>query len=172
MHDRYSVCIKKAEHVFCSGHFITLTDTVCEPIHGHNWTVSVEIDGQPNAHGMVIDFILLRDHLSLLIKQLDHKMLLPTKNSFLQVKLSQDSSSHEEVHVHFSDRRWIFPADECVLLPVANTTAEWIASWIGNELLQHLNEHDASVSGVIRVAVDECLGQSGVWERDCTVMSR
>jgi len=170
MRDRYQVSMKKAEHVFCSGHFITLTDTVCEPIHGHNWTVSVEVHGEPNAHGMVIDFILLRDQLSSIIKQLDHKMLLPTENAFLQVRFSQENDNREEVHIHFSDRRWVFPADECMLLPIANTTAEWIAYWIGNELLRLLNNHGLSISGFIRVAVDECLGQSGVWKRDHTIM--
>ena len=32
-------------------------------------------------------------------------------------------------------RRWVLPADECVLLPVENTTAEWIARWIGVQLI-------------------------------------
>ena len=44
------------------------------------------------------------------------------------------------------------------------------AYWIGNELLRLLNNHGLSISGFIRVAVDECLGQSGVWERDHTIM--
>ena len=83
--ERFSVRLRKAVHVFCSGHFITLTDTLCEPLHGHNWTVAVEVDGTPDAHGMVVDFILLRDTLTRIVARLDHHMLLPTRNRLLEV---------------------------------------------------------------------------------------
>ena len=65
----------------------------------------------------------------------------------------------------FVDRRWVFPADECMLLPVANTTAEWLASWIGQQLLASLASAGEPLPTTIRVEVDECLGQSAVWER-------
>lgn len=162
--DRYRVRLRKAMHVFCAGHFITLTDTLCEPVHGHNWHVAVEIDGTPDAHGMVVDFILLRDLLGHLVGKLDHRMLLPTRNRLLSVDPSQGPEGHAEVTVRFGHRRWIFPADECVLLPVANTTAEWIAAWLGGEIVTALAAAGEPVKGRIRVAVDECDGQEGVWE--------
>ena len=56
-------------------------------------------------------------------------------------------------------------ADECVLLPVANTTAEWIARWIGHEVLAGFAAAGRPAPSVLRVAVDECLGQHAVWER-------
>jgi 6-pyruvoyltetrahydropterin/6-carboxytetrahydropterin synthase len=59
----------------------------------------------------------------------------------------------------------VFPAAECVLLPVANTTAEWIAGWIGGRLLESLAARGGPLPGTLRVTVDECLGQSAVWER-------
>jgi 6-pyruvoyltetrahydropterin/6-carboxytetrahydropterin synthase len=59
----------------------------------------------------------------------------------------------------------VFPADECLLLPVANTTAEWIAAWIGDELTTALTATGAPLPGKITVAVDECAGQEAVWER-------
>ena len=45
MTERYAVRMRKAVHVFCAGHFITLTDTLCEPVHGHNWTAAAEVEG-------------------------------------------------------------------------------------------------------------------------------
>ena len=65
--------------------------------------------------------------------------------------------------MRFADRRWVFPADECVILPVKNTTAEWIAEWIGRELLAALRTAGDRFEGTLRVEVDECLGQSAVW---------
>ena len=163
--ERFSVRLRKAVHVFCSGHFITLTDTLCEPVHGHNWTVAVEVGGTPDGHGMVVDFILLRDTLSAIVSRLDHRMLLPTRNRQLEVSESIGPGGLPEVTVGFDRRRWVFPADECVLLPVANTTAEWIAAWIGAELTTALAAAGTPLLGRIVVAVDECAGQEGVWER-------
>jgi 6-pyruvoyltetrahydropterin/6-carboxytetrahydropterin synthase len=58
----------------------------------------------------------------------------------------------------------VFPADECVLLPLANTTAEWLARWIADELLAAFAAQGRPRPAVVRVAVDECLGQEGVCE--------
>lgn len=165
MTDRYAVRMRKAGHVFCAGHFITLTDTLCEPVHGHNWLAAAEVEGEPDPHGMVIDFILLRDQLTAITSRLDHRMLLPTENRLLEVTTGKISPGREEVTVRFGDRRWVFPADECVLLPVVNTTAEWIARWIGGELLQAMADRGQPIRGTLRIEVDECLGQSAVWER-------
>jgi 6-pyruvoyltetrahydropterin/6-carboxytetrahydropterin synthase len=168
MNDRYQVRMRKAVHVFSAGHFITLTDTLCEPVHGHNWLAGVDVEGSPDAHGMVVDFILLRDQLAAITARLDHRMLLPTLNPLLRVTTETVAADRAEVTVRFGDRRWVFPADECVLLPVANTTAEWIAAWIGAELLRSLADRGSPVQGTLRVEVDECLGQSAVWERPVT----
>ncbi len=166
MNEHFHVRMRKAVHVFCAGHFITLTDDVCEAVHGHNWTVGADVEGPPDRHGMVVDFIKLRDLLSTITARLDHHMLLPTKNRFLAVEHTPAASGRAaEVTVRFQNRRWVFPADECVLLPVENTTAEWIARWIGHELLAAMDAAGSPVTGSLRIEVDECLGQSAVWER-------
>lgn len=168
MSDSFQVRLRKAVHVFCAGHFITLNDTLCESVHGHNWMAGVDVEGEPDAHGMVVDFILLRDQLAAITGRLDHRMLLPTRNPLLDVSTAEGPEGHAEVTVRFGGRRWVFPADECVLLPVVNTTAEWIARWIGEELLRALAERGSPIRGTLRVEIDECLGQSAVWQRSVT----
>ena len=166
MTERFEVRLRKAVHVFAAGHFITLTDDLCEPVHGHNWTVGVDVAGEPDAHGMVVDFIALRDAVTAVLARLDHKMLLPTANPWLAVTTAPGPHGGDETTVTFCGRRrWVFPADECVLLPLANTTAEWIARWIGLSVAESLATSGHAVPRALRVSVDECLGQSGVWER-------
>jgi 6-pyruvoyltetrahydropterin/6-carboxytetrahydropterin synthase len=165
MTDRFEVRLRKAVHVFSAGHFITLTDDLCEPVHGHNWTVGVDVAGEPDAHGMVVDFIALRDAVTAVLARLDHRMLLPTENRWLAVATAPGPHGGDETTVTYRRRRrWVFPADECVLLPVANTTAEWLARWIGHAVIESLESSGHPVPRAIRVSVDECLGQSGVWE--------
>jgi 6-pyruvoyltetrahydropterin/6-carboxytetrahydropterin synthase len=162
--DRYTVRLRKAVHVFSAGHFITLADDLCEAVHGHNWTVGVDVEAPPGPHGMVVDFIALRDAVSAVVARLDHRMLLPTENRLLRVATGPGPGGRPETTVTFRDRRWVFPADECVLLPVANTTAEWLAQWIGGELRGLLAARGLPAPTVLRVEVDECLGQSAVCE--------
>ena len=166
--ERFTVRLRKAVHVFCAGHFITLTDELCEAVHGHNWLVGADVEGRPDAHGMVVDFIKLRDLLSAITARLDHRMLLPTRNRLLDVSTApgpdvNGSPGPAEVTVRFQNRRWVFPADECVLLPIENTTAEWLARWIGRELLDAMAAVGDPITGCLRIEVDECLGQSAVW---------
>ena len=168
-HERFTVRLRKAVHVFCAGHFITLTDDLCEAVHGHNWLVGADVEGRPDAHGMVVDFIKLRDELSAITARLDHRMLLPTQNRLLDVSTAPGPDGNgcpgpAEVTVRFQNRRWVFPADECVLLPIENTTAEWLARWIGHELLATFESAGSPIKGCLRIEVDECLGQSAVWE--------
>jgi 6-pyruvoyltetrahydropterin/6-carboxytetrahydropterin synthase len=165
MSERFEVRLRKAVHVFSAGHFITLTDDVCEPVHGHNWTVAIDVAGSPDAHGMVVDFIALRDAVTAVLARLDHRMLLPATTPWLEVATGPGPHGHAETVVTFRGRRrWVFPADECMVMPVANTTAEWIARWIGHAVCEALAGAGHAVPRSIRVAVDECLGQSGVWE--------
>jgi 6-pyruvoyltetrahydropterin/6-carboxytetrahydropterin synthase len=151
--------MRKSVHVFSAGHFITLADDLCEPLHGHNWTVAAEVEGRPGPHGMVVDFILLRDELSRIVARLDHRMLLPTDNPRIAV-----TTASEEVTVRFQSWRWVFPEPHCVLLPMANTTAEHLARWIGRELIGALSAAGQRPRGIVRLEVDECLGQAALWE--------
>ena len=71
----------------------------------------------------------------------------------------------KEVLVTFEDRRWIFPLGDCVLLPLANTTAELIADYIATELLKRFKAKGITQLDELVVAVDENEGQWGVVTR-------
>ena len=66
--------------------------------------------------------------------------------------------------VTFEDRRWEFPRGDCRLLPVANTTAELLAAYIGRRLKLALTHRCGLEDARLRVEVDECDGQIAVWE--------
>ena len=159
MAEQYHVRIEKERLVFSAAHFITYDGDVCEPLHGHNYHVAAEVRGPLDENHYVIDFIALRDALQEIVDQLDHRMLLPTEHSTISV-----TSSNQEVEVRHGERRWIFPAADCVLLPMANTTAELLARYIGQKLLDSLETRLGSRPTDVQIAVDECDGQWGVYE--------
>ncbi len=157
MTEQYHVKIEKERLVFCAGHFITYDRDICEPLHGHNYHVAAEVRGPLDENQYVIDFIALRDALQTIVDQLDHRMLLPTEHPTIAVE-----NQGTEVEVKHGDRRWVFPAQDCVLLPLANTTAELLARHIGHQLLDSLEKRLGSRPTDMQIAVDECDGQWGV----------
>lgn len=158
MAESYHVRVAKSEHVFSAAHFITY-DGRCERLHGHNYRVSAEIYGPLDANHFVIDFLMLRHKLREITTELDQTVLLPTEHPQLRVVEEGD-----EVVATYEKRRWVFPRGDCRLLPVANTTAELVASYIGRRLLKALADQIGFRPSRVRMELDECDGQVAVWE--------
>lgn len=150
--ERYRVRVTKDHLVFSAAHFITFNGTICERLHGHNWRAAVEVAGPLDENQYVFDFIALRDALQAIVNELDHRVLLPTQHPLIRVR-----TDGREVEAMFADRRWVFPREDCVLLPVANTTAERIAHWIGLRLRDALGR--AAGLDTLRVEIEENFGQ-------------
>jgi 6-pyruvoyltetrahydropterin/6-carboxytetrahydropterin synthase len=159
MSDRFKVRVTKDHLVFCSGHFISYEGDKCERLHGHNYRATVEVEGSLDENHYVFDFIALKNRTRALTDELDHRMLLPTRNALIQVEPGPRS-----VHVRYRDREWLFPRDDCVLLPIENTTAELLARYLAQRLLDDLRRHHNYQPGVLRVEVEENVGQSATYE--------
>ena len=157
--ENYHVRLKKDNLVFSAAHFITYNGNICERLHGHNYRVAAEVYGPLDENQYVVDFIALRDLLQSIVGQLDHHMLLPTNHPSIHV-----DADDEAVEVRFEDRRWVFPRDDCILLPVENTTAEQLARFIGRRLGSDLKSQTGFNADRIRVEVDENEGQIAVWD--------
>ena len=161
--EKFRVHLEKEQLVFSAAHFITFGDNVCERLHGHNYRVKCEVAGALEQNGYVVDFIALRDTLMKIVESLDHRVLLPTQHPTISV-----TQEGEEIVARFEKRRWVFPVEDCVLLPIANTTAELLARHIGQTLIEKFKSPDDSLAngGIEKVVtqVDENHGQWGVCE--------
>ncbi len=157
----YRVSLEKEQLVFSAAHFITFAGNICERLHGHNYRVKCEVHGALDENEYVVDFIALRDTLAAIVGDLDHRMLLPTNHPTIRVTRTGD-----EVVVTFEQKRWVFPTDDCVLLPIANTTAELLASYIGQQLLSRMEPQHLATTDKIVIWVDENHGQWAVCEKD------
>ncbi|MBW3597818.1 MAG: 6-pyruvoyl tetrahydropterin synthase family protein [Planctomycetes bacterium] len=154
MSTTYTVRLEKEYLIFSAAHFITFDGNICERLHGHNYRVSAEAAGPLDENSYVIDFIAFRDALRGLVDELEHRVMLPTEHP--QIRVAWDD---REVTATFEDRRWVFPRGDCVLLPVANTTAELLARYLGQRLLDVLQERTGVRPSLLRIGVDENHGQ-------------
>jgi 6-pyruvoyl tetrahydropterin synthase/QueD family protein len=144
---------------FSAAHFITYGGK-CERLHGHNYGVLVEIEGTLGDDKLVFDFTVLK-HLSRdICRRLNHHFLLPLTNPHLVIHTFGD-----ELEIRFEDRRYIFPRNDVVELPIDNSTAERIAEYICNELRKSLAEYDTSNLHTIMVGVAEAPTQMAYYQQ-------
>jgi 6-pyruvoyltetrahydropterin/6-carboxytetrahydropterin synthase len=155
----YHITVEKDELVFSAAHFITFNGNICERLHGHNYRVRAMAAGPLDENQYVFDFIALRANLQVLTQELDHRVLLPTQHPTIRV-----SANDTEVTAQFEDRRWVFPRADCILLPLVQTTAELLARYLAERLLERLRFQNIPRPERLSISVDECYGQWGTCE--------
>ena len=101
-------------------------DGGCRNVHGHSYRMWVELAGEPDATGMVLDYFVLKQIVDPLIAEIDHSFLCDRSDKLIVDFLT--SSGLKVVYVEFP------------------TTAENIAKWFFERLsslfspMKHLRE--------------------------------
>jgi 6-pyruvoyltetrahydropterin/6-carboxytetrahydropterin synthase len=142
---------------FSAAHFTTFGGE-CEPLHGHNYAVTVEIVGDLTSDAWVMDFSEAKRIVASVCKELDHKFILQSDSSTLAI------DTGIEVEVNFGSRRYVMPVGDVAALPIDNSTAERLAEWLSERLVEELAAAGTSNLESILVGVEEAPGQSG-WFR-------
>ena len=73
---RYSVVVAKDYLKFSAAHFIAYPG-FREPLHGHNYQVSVRVEAELGGDGYVLDFGLVKKLALELCEELDERVLVP-----------------------------------------------------------------------------------------------
>jgi 6-pyruvoyltetrahydropterin/6-carboxytetrahydropterin synthase len=143
--------------VFCSAHLIAGHER-CECLHGHNWRVSVSLEGEVDERGMVMDFLELKRMVEEECSRLDHRLLLPQRSEHMRI-----SRQGERVEVEAAGKRYSFPAQDVLLLPLKEITAEEVAALIAERLRRRL---PAGRLRRLEVRAEEAPGQSALCLRE------
>jgi len=148
----YSLRVDSGHLNFSAAHFITFAGK-CERLHGHNYAVDVYLEGELTKDDYVFDFVELKRIVKALCDTLDHKFLLPEGNEHFRVTRG---SGEVEIRVH--ERRYVFPEQDVLGLPVRNITAECLAGYLAAELSEAIG--DPGNLTLIQVGVEEAPGQA------------
>lgn len=140
---------------FAAAHFATFGGD-CEPLHGHNYAVRVEICGTLSGDSWVVDFSEGRRIVADICRELDHKFILQADSPLLGV-----AKTGEECQVTFADRRYVMPLSDVAELPIDNSTAERLAEWIAGRVAAQLAALGADNVESVTVGVEEAPGQAG-----------
>jgi 6-pyruvoyltetrahydropterin/6-carboxytetrahydropterin synthase len=145
---------------FSAAHFLLFHDGECERVHGHNYRAWVELEGALEPNDYVFDFIAVKPLLKTICDRLDHRVLLPAGNAALRVE-----QGGATIEAAYRDKQYRFPAEDVLLLPIHNTSAELLAKYICGELKRELKaRYGAAHLSRIAVGVQESFGQEAAYE--------
>jgi 6-pyruvoyltetrahydropterin/6-carboxytetrahydropterin synthase len=154
----YALFLKKQNFKFSSSHFTIFSETQAEFLHGHNYQVAVKVhldDVNKNTE-MAVDFNVVKKAVRAVCDQMDEKILLPKKSTFLKISESPYYKKHTEVR--FQDRVYCFPSNEIFYVDANNITSESLARHIHLQLSKALKIKNFSIT------VYETAGQAASYQ--------
>ncbi|MHA1708806.1 MAG: 6-pyruvoyl trahydropterin synthase family protein [Candidatus Baldrarchaeia archaeon] len=154
----FKVTVRGTDLKFSAAHFL-IGENVKEGIHGHNYEVEVSVWGALNADYMVVDFRKLRDLVKEICKSIDHKVIIPKNNGCLKV-----STNGDKVEVRTETSTYVFPRDDVAFLPIEASTAELLAKYLCDKIIENLLEHHDNIYGV-EVKIYEHAGSCATYTR-------
>jgi 6-pyruvoyltetrahydropterin/6-carboxytetrahydropterin synthase len=151
----YRVVVQKENLKFSAAHFIAYRG-FREPLHGHNYQVSVSLAGAVGTDGYVLDFGVVKRVTKAVCDELDERILVPLRSDCLTVAHEGPSV----VLVYEDGARFVFPATDCALLPIVHASAEELAGYVLERLRAGLGPHAMRGLTEIEVGVSEAPGQA------------
>lgn len=116
--------IAKQQHKFSCAHVTLFPDGSKERLHGHNYQLQVEFEFT-QCTDPFFDFGEIKRVLMVLCRDLNEYVLLPANTPRVQL-VSKDDVSTE---VRICDKRYVFPTDEVIWLPIANIVVEELSRY-------------------------------------------
>jgi 6-pyruvoyltetrahydropterin/6-carboxytetrahydropterin synthase len=158
MSRRFSIEVAKDYFNFASAHFLIFANGRREPLHGHNYQVSVAMEGELDRAGVVLDFITFKPLVKQVCDALDHRTLIQTNSSAIKVR-----KSAQEVEIVYKKQKLLLPRGDVILLPIANTSTELLAEYIAGQIKRKVQQNFPAAIRYMEVAVEEARGQRGIF---------
>ena len=151
--------VDRRDSRFSAAHFLADMGK-CERLHGHNYFVAVEAQGQPDERGVVLDFNLLEPAIAAACAPLDHKVLIAGNSPSIQLR-----ENGAELEIGFKQKRYVMPKEDCVILPLSSTSVESLSGYLLEKILERLGPAGARLEW-IEVGVSEGGTQTAYTKKD------
>ncbi len=157
--ERWSISIEKDYLKFSAAHFLIFPDGTAERLHGHNYKVFVEVQTGLDAHGLVVNFKAIKPMVRRLCDELDEHLLIPGQHPVLRAVVVGT-----QMEIRYRERCYTLPADEVIVLPIGNTSAENLATWFARQLRERMRAAWPHLQiQMLSVGVEETPGQRGIY---------
>jgi 6-pyruvoyltetrahydropterin/6-carboxytetrahydropterin synthase len=155
----FSIEVAKDYFNFASAHFLIFASGKREPLHGHNYQVSMALEGELDHSGVVLDFITVKPLVKQVCDALDHRTLIQTASPNIKVR-----TRPREVEVRYDRQKIVLPRRDVVLLPLVNTSTELLAEHIAGKIRRLVRrKFPRAQIRFMEVGVEEARGQRGYY---------
>jgi 6-pyruvoyltetrahydropterin/6-carboxytetrahydropterin synthase len=162
MSRRFSIEVAKDYFNFASAHFLIFPDGRREALHGHNYQVSVGMEGELDRAGVVLDFITFKPLVKEICDDLDHRTLVQTKSPVIKVRRRP-----RDVEILYKKQRLLLPRHDVMLLPLMNTSTELLAEYVAKRIRRKVGQQFPRAKiRYMEVAVEEARGQRGIFRSE------
>jgi 6-pyruvoyltetrahydropterin/6-carboxytetrahydropterin synthase len=150
----FEVFVSKESFKFNAAHFIAYRG-FRERLHGHNYRVSVRMEGPLGDDGYVVDFGDIKRAAREVCERLNERVIVPMLSDVITIRVEAG-----QVHLTCEDgTRFSFPEADCVLLDIKHSSAEELATFLGEQLRAALPVLTARGTTTLEVGVAEAPNQ-------------
>ena len=150
----YDLFLDRDYLTFSCAHFV-IGEHFHEALHGHNYNILVNVYGTQGKDNMVINFHEIKRILKPLVDTIDHHILIPTKNRFVNLIEKGEQLVLQVPHI---GKEYEFPKSDVVMLPIENTTVEEMSHYFVKMLAKNKEMKQGNISQVT-VTIYEYEGQ-------------
>lgn len=157
---KYAIKVYKEYFNFACSHFLIFKDGTREPLHGHNYKVTLKGDALDLEGDMVFDFLDIKPIVREVCDSLDHKLLLPSENLNLRLDTKDDN-----IEIRPKDGSFFsIPKSDVLVLPLPNTSAERLAIYLANEISDLTKKRFNFSFSSLEIEVEETKGQCAIYK--------
>ena len=148
---KHRIAIAREQYKFSCAHMTVFADGSKERLHGHNYTIAVELEVERIDLASMVPFAPIKAALGELCALWKEHVLLAAKNPFFEIVRDGD-----ELEFKLCGERYVLPRQDALLLPIDNISVEALAAHIAALLRDRI----AAPSAVaLAVTVEESPGQ-------------
>lgn len=153
----FKVHVTKDYLKFNAAHFIAYPG-FREALHGHNYRVSVDIEGRLSAQGYVVDFGIVKKAARAICDRLNERLILPMQSDCLGFRVAGP-----QIFVRYEEDEFSFPLKDVIQLPIIHSSAEELARYFVGELRRELAAIGVVGMQAIEVGIAETPGQAAYY---------
>src|SRR5574337_1219868 len=145
---------------FSAAHFIAYKG-FREGLHGHNYRVSVQVEGDLGQEGYVLDFGIVKQVARQVCGELDEKLIVPANSDCLGI-----TERNGQVIVVYEADEFRFPRADVALVPIVHSSAEELARYLAGQIRRELALQGVQHIATLQVGVEETPGQAAYYREE------
>jgi 6-pyruvoyltetrahydropterin/6-carboxytetrahydropterin synthase len=152
----HRIRIARPEHKFACAHMTVFADGTKERLHGHNYTVAVELEVDRIDLPAMIPFAPIKTAIRDVCAAWKERVLIAERNPWFE--LVRDAAAGE-LEFRLCGERYVLPRGDAVLVPIDNISVEALAAHVADLLREKIAALGVAGARALEVTVEESPGQ-------------